>query len=60
MRGGVLRCLDYGAGAHYLVLSVGGRELPVRADAPCEGHVDFSVDLSRVTYFDDDLDVLLL
>ena len=57
--GHVLRMLDYGDGALYCLLSVGGRELVARTDTLQSGTVRFSVDLSAVTFVDDRLDVIL-
>ena len=56
----VLKNLDYGAGGHFTVLLIDGREVIARTDRAFEGHTVVSVDLEAITYFDDEQDVLLL
>ncbi|MBO5269371.1 MAG: sn-glycerol-3-phosphate ABC transporter ATP-binding protein UgpC [Clostridia bacterium] len=58
--GSVLADLDYGADAHYARLSVGGREVIAKVDRKWEGNVRFSLDLDRLGYIDDALDVILM
>ena len=56
----VLKNLDYGAGGHFTVLLIDGREVIARTDRDLEGNTVASVDLRAVTYFDDEQDVLLM
>lgn len=54
----VLDTLDFGDEI-YSVLSVGGRRVIARSDGTLEGSVKLLLDLFRVTYVDDELDVIL-
>lgn len=55
----VLGTLDYG-GECFSVLSVDGRKVIARSGGKDAGNVKLGIDLFRVTYVDDELDVILL